>query len=293
MAVVERRVRRGVPSVDQQLAGLDALEVPREQRVSFGRRLWSMTWPKVAALAIAVFLWQCVVWSHWKPEFVLPGPATVFRRMYDDLSTATVWQAIGITLRRGAWGFFLSIIIGSTIGLLVSRFRPMRAAVGSLITGLQTMPSIAWFPLAILLFKLSEAAITFVIILGASPSVANGLIHGIDNIPPNLLRAGRAMGAKGLGYYRHVVLPAALPSFTGGLKQGWAFAWRSLMAGELIVVIANKHSLGELLDTNRSLADGPGLLSIMLIILVIGIALDSLVFAQIERRIRRKWGLRA
>jgi NitT/TauT family transport system permease protein len=182
-------------------------------------------------------------------------------------------------------------VIGVAIGSLVTRFATLRAAIGSLITGLQTMPSIAWFPLAILLFKLSEEAITFVVILGAAPSVANGLISGIDHIPPVLLRAGRVLGATGLAAYRHVVLPAAMPSFVGGLKQGWAFAWRSLMAGELIVVIANQASLGQLLQVNRELSDSKGLLAVMVTILAIGILLDGLVFGQVERRIRARRGL--
>ncbi len=120
------------------------------------------------------------------------------------------------------------------------------------------MPSVAWFPLAILLFKLTDAAIMFVIVLGAAPSIANGLIHGVDHVPPIMLRAGRVLGAKGFSSYRYVILPAALPSFTAGLKQGWAFSWRSLMAGELLVVIAKSKSLGFLLASNRDLLDAPG-----------------------------------
>jgi NitT/TauT family transport system permease protein len=153
------------------------------------------------------------------------------------------------------------------------------------------MPSIAWFPLAILLFKLSEEAITFVVVLGAAPSIANGLIHGIDHIPPVLRRAGRVLGATGVAEYRHVILPAAMPSFFAGLKNGWAFAWRSLMAGEIIVVIAYQASLGQLLQVNRELSDAQGLLAVMLVILAIGIVLDSLVFGTIDRRIREKRGL--
>ena len=122
--------------------------------------------------------------------------------------------------------------------------RVLRAAFGSMITGLQTMPSIAWFPLAIVLFQLSERAILFVVVLGAAPSIANGLIAGADNIPPILLRAGRVLGARGMSAFRHVILPASLPSFVGGLKQGWAFAWRSLMAGELLDVVQGKPSVG-------------------------------------------------
>jgi NitT/TauT family transport system permease protein len=173
----------------------------------------------------------------------------------------------------------------------VARIRPLRAAVGSLITGVQTMPSIAWFPLAILLFQLSEQAILFVVVLGAAPAIANGLIAGADHIPPILLRAGRTLGARGFSAYRHVVLPASLPGFVGGLKQGWAFAWRSLMAGELIVVLIGKPSIGFLLQANRELANAEGLIAVMLVILVIGIAVDSLLFGTLDRMIRRRWGL--
>ena len=231
--------------------------------------------------------------TGWRPDYVLPGPITVLERLAQDIGTPGLWQAIGITMVRGAWGFGLAVAIGVVVGALVSRFAVLRAAIGSLITGLQTMPSIAWFPLAILLFKISEEAIAFVVVLGAAPSVANGLIHGIDHIPPVLRRAGRVLGATGLDEYRHIVLPAAMPSFVAGLKSGWAFAWRSLMAGELIVVIANKTSLGQLLQVNRELSDAAGLLAVMLVILTIGILLDSLVFGQLERNIRAKRGLLA
>ena len=153
------------------------------------------------------------------------------------------------------------------------------------------MPSIAWFPFAILLFKLSEGAILFVVVIGASPSIANGLINGIDHIPPLLLRAGRVLGARGLASLRHVVLPAALPGYVAGLKQGWAFSWRSLMAGELLVIIETRPALGSQLQFARELSDAPGLIALMLVVLAIGILIDSLVFAAIEQRIRRRRGL--
>jgi NitT/TauT family transport system permease protein len=279
------------PGARAQVAGLDALETPLGVRDSWIHRAWSGTWPKALAIAIVLLGWQAVVMTGWRPTYVLPGPADVLARLWAEAQTITLWQAIAITMRRGLWAFALAILIGVSLGALVSRFGILRAAIGSLITGLQTMPSIAWFPLAILLFKLSEEAITFVVILGAAPSIANGLIHGIDHIPPVLTRAGRVMGARGIAAYRYVIVPAAMPSFVAGLKGGWAFAWRSLMAGELLVVIAYQASLGQLLQVNRELSDATGLLSIMLVILVIGILLDSLVFGQLERRIRAKRGL--
>jgi NitT/TauT family transport system permease protein len=280
-----------LPPRSAEVAGLDALEALAARRESLLRRGWTATWPKVLAILIVFALWQLVVWTKWRPEFVLPGPVDVLARLWDDLQTVALWNAIAITLRRGITGFALAIVIGVIVGALVARFPILRAAIGSMITGLQTMPSIAWFPLAILLFKLSEQAITFVVILGAAPSIANGLIHGVDHIPPVLRRAGRVLGAHGLDEYRYVVLPAAMPSFVAGLKNGWAFAWRSLMAGEIIVIIAFQASLGQLLQVDRDLNDAKGLLSVMLVILAIGILVDSLVFGTIERRIREKRGL--
>src|SRR5256884_589929 len=168
---------------------------------------------------------------------------------------------------------------------------PKLTAVGLFFLGRQTMPTIAWPPLAVTLSKLSETAITFVVILGAAPAIANGVISGVDHIPPVLLRAGRVLGARGLNAYRFVVFPAAFPGLVAGLKQGWAFAWRSLMAGELIVIIAHKPSLGVRLQNARDFSDAPGLMAAMLAILIIGIVIDSLFFGVIERGIRRRWGL--
>jgi NitT/TauT family transport system permease protein len=278
-------------TLDRELAGLDALEIGPTVGERRGRRLWSATWPKLAAIAIGLGLWQLVVWSGWKPEYVLPGPAAVFSELWSLLQAGTLQTAVAITMQRAAIGFALAIVIGVAVGSVVSRVPVLRAAVGSLITGIQTMPSIAWFPLAILLFQLSETAIIFVVVLGAAPAIANGLIAGADHIPPILMRAGRVLGAKGFAAYRFVILPASLPAFVGGLKQGWAFAWRSLMAGELLVVIIGRLSVGYLLQMNRELANPEGLMAFMIVILVIGIMVDSLVFGTLDRMIRRRWGL--
>lgn len=276
----------------RELSGLDNLELPLRPRKSGLRRAWGSAWPQLAALGLALLIWQVVVWLGLKPAWVLPGPDAVLPELFNDLtSDSRLLGAIATTLRRGALGFGVAIVIGTLIGLAVTRFRLLRTAVASLITGIQTMPSIAWFPLAILLFGLNESAIMFVVILGAAPSVANGLIHGIDHIPPILLRAGQVLGARKLDKYRHVILPAALPSFLGGLKQAWAFAWRSLMAGELLVIIANQPALGVRLQLQRELSDATGLIGTMLVVLAIGIIVDQAIFATMERRIRRRRGL--
>jgi NitT/TauT family transport system permease protein len=152
------------------------------------------------------------------------------------------------------------------------------------------MPSIAWFPFAILLFGITEQAIAFVVILGAAPSIANGIIAGIDHVPPQLVRAGRMMGARGFALYRLVVLPAALPSYVAGLNQGWAFAWRSLMAGELLVLIIGAASLGANLEFARQLSQADRMLATMIVILFVGMVADG-VFAAMSRRLRRARGL--
>jgi NitT/TauT family transport system permease protein len=214
----------------------------------------------------------------------------VFEELGNQISQAAFWHAIGITVQRAAVGYSLAVLIGAFVGAAVARVGPLRRAIGSFITGLQTMPSIVWFPLAILLFKLGEGAILFVVILGAAPSVANGLISGIDHIPPLMLRSGRVLGARGLSLFRFVILPAAMPAFVGGLKQGWAFAWRSLMAGELLVIVANKPSIGARLEFARQFSEADTLLALMIVVLVIGILADS-VFSAADRSIRRRWGL--
>jgi NitT/TauT family transport system permease protein len=273
------------------LAGLDTLEISSIRRPARLRRIVSAAWPKVVALLIALGIWEIVVLSGWKPIWLLPSPATVFAELWQELFAGNLIAAVAVTLRRAAIAYALAVVVGASIGILVVRSKTLRAAVGSLITGLQTMPSIAWFPLAILLFQLSEMAILFVVILGAAPSIANGLISGVDHVPPLLLRAGRVLGAQGFAMYRFVILPAALPASVAGLKQGWAFAWRSLMAGELLVLIPGQMSVGAQLQFSREFSDAPGLIAMMLVILTIGIVVDVVIFSTVEHSIRTRRGL--
>jgi NitT/TauT family transport system permease protein len=284
--------RGSVPAYAERLAWLEAqeTETPNDQR---GRRLavraWTALWPKVLAIAIVLAIWELIHVSGWK-KLIFPGPAGTLSDLWGQLRTGLLWHAIAITSERAVIGFALAVLIGAVIGALVSRIAPLRAAVGSLITGLQTMPSIAWFPFAIILFGISTTTILFVIVLGAAPSVANGLIAGVDYTPPLLLRAGKMMGLRRLSLYRYLILPASLPAFVAGLKQGWAFAWRSLVAGELLVAIAGQPSLGVLLSNDQDQADMQGATAIIIVILILGIIVDML-FGLGDRAIRRRWGL--
>ncbi len=273
------------------LAGLDRLETSQVSGLAGdrARNLWRAAWPKLLAIAIVAAAWQVIHLTGWK-HYALPGPASVFASLRSQFGHALLWQATGTTMRRAAVGFGLALIIGLALGALVSRIRPLRAATGSMITALQTMPSIAWLPFAIILFGASTAAILFVIVLGAAPSIANGLIAGADYTPPLLLRAGRSMGLSRIALYRHLILPASMPALVAGLKQGWAFAWRSLMAGELLVIILGQPSIGVLLSTDQDQADMSAAIAVMIVILILGIAVDT-VFTLIDRAVRRRRGM--
>ncbi|AEV88500.1 ABC transporter permease [Actinoplanes sp. SE50] len=276
---------------EQEVSGLDALDLePERDRGNLGLRIWKSAWPKLAAIGIVLLAWEIAYVSGWKPSYVFPSPTDVFPQLWDLVTTADFWDGVRLTMTRAITGFALAVAIGTVIGAAVSRFAPLRAAIGSLITGLQTMPSIMWFPLAILLFQLGEKAILFVVVIGAAPSVANGLISGIDYVPRTWLRVGQVMGMSGFDRYRHLILPASLPSFVSGLKQGWAFSWRSLMAGELLVIVPGTVSIGVRMQNARDLADTPLVICYILVVLIIGICIDQL-FNAADNALRKRWGL--
>ncbi len=278
--------------VDSTLAGLDALEF-EPGRASDARdraaRVLKSVWPKVAAIALVWVVWELIHLSGWK-KFVLPGPGVTLSNLWDQLGTGLLWHAIGDTLERAVIGYAVALVIGSVVGLLVARIPPVRAAVGSLITGLQTLPSAAWLPFAIILFGLSTSAIIFVIVMAAAPSIANGVIAGVDYTPPLLLKAGKVMGLRGVGLTRHLIMPAALPTFVAGMKQAWAFAWHGLLTAELLVLVAGEPSIGVLFQADQDQTDMPSTIAIMIVILVLGIVVDAL-FGQANRTIRKRWGL--
>ena len=274
------------------LSGLDALDLagrPGRRRGRLALRLWNGFWPKILAIALVLGVWELITLSGYRKE-IFPGTGPTLVDLWDQAKGGTLWQAIGNTLQSAVIGFAVAIVVGCLVGALVSRIYVLRAAVGSLITGLQTMPSIAWVPFAALLFGNNNSAILFLIILGAAPSIANGLITGVDYTSPLLLKAGKTMGLRGLSLWRHLILPASLPVFVAGLKQGWAFAWRSLMAGELIVLVFNHPTLGALLNNDQSLSDLQGATAIMIVIFIIGIFVDGL-FGAADKSIRKRWGL--
>ncbi len=240
-----------------------------------------------------LIVWQLFYLSNYhgiKADHYATGPVAGLKNLWDQLAHGQLLSAIGTTLQSAVVGYALAILVGVVVGAVVSRIPPLRAAVGSIITGLQTMPSIAWFPFAIILFGLTNSAILFVVVLGAAPSIANGLIAGVDYTPPLLLRAGKMMGLRRFALWRYLILPASLPSFVAGMKQGWAFAWRSLMAGELVVQIAGSLSLGVLLNGDQQQLDLTSAISVMIAILLIGVVVDG-IFTKADLAIRNRRGL--
>jgi NitT/TauT family transport system permease protein len=273
-------------------AGLDALETQLDSGPSRHRRLLSAVWPPVLAIALLLLIWELTYRSGVKPSYALPSPADVGLVLREQVSDGTLLGAIGTSLRRGGLGFLAALAIGTPLGLLIARVRPVRRGIGPLVSGLQSLPSVAWVPAAIIFFGIGETAIYAVVLLGATPSIANGMVSGIDQIPPLYQRVGKVLGARGLASARHVLLPAALPGYIGGLRQGWAFSWRSLMAAELIVNSPELGTgLGQLLEFGRGLNDMSLVFAGILGILVVGIAVELCVFAPLERRVLRRRGL--
>jgi NitT/TauT family transport system permease protein len=277
------------PAHDQTLAGLDALEgAERSSIPTLRRRVWRATWPKLIAFGLILLVWQIAVWVHWKP-FILQSPATAARQLWDLLGTSLFWQACWATAQQAIIGYVLVVLIGGIVGTAVARIPVLRAGVGSLITGMQTMPSVLWYPPAVMVFGVSWKAIILMMVLGAAPAVANGFINGIDQVPPGLLRVGRILGARGLALERHVVLPAAFPTILGSLKQAWAFAWHALMAGEFLVLV-NPLSLGGRTVNAETQGDYGTLVAMMIVIVFIGIMVD-VAFTRTDRAVLRRYGL--
>ncbi len=232
-------------------------------------------------------IWEVVFRLRIWPPYLFPSPQEVLQSLIEGIRDHTFLIGIGVSLRRIFLGYFISLIIGAGLGLVTARFKLLEETVGSLIGVLQVLPSICWLPLAILWFGLSEWSIQFVIVMGAFLSIAIATDAGIKNVPLLYIRAARTMGLKRWELYRRVILPAALPSILTGMKLGWSFAWRSLMAGELLFV---SLGLGQLLQTGRELNDMSRVASVMLMIMGVGLFFDQLIFAPLERRVRRQWG---
>jgi NitT/TauT family transport system permease protein len=287
---------RSIPDAHDDLrsleAGLDRLQTSPDRAPSAWRRFTTSVLPPIVFVVALIAAWQLyVVIVQPRPDIV-PGPVDVFNAIVLGWESGRLQLAVITSLERGVVGFLIAVIVGTPLGLLLAEVKPLRRAVGPIISGLQVLPSVAWVPAAILWFGLTDATVYFVVLMGAVPSIVNGLISGVEQVPPQLRRVGTVLGANRMRLATLVVLPAALPGYVAGLKQGWAFSWRSLMAAEIIAMGGTiGFGLGSMLQQSRELADIGGVLATVLVILVIGILIELVFFAPLERRMLRRRGL--
>jgi sulfonate transport system permease protein len=274
------------------VAGLDALDTPTTTTRPWWRQAVSAAWPPLVALLLFLLMWQLVWASAITDEYKIPAPVDVWDAFAKTVDDGSVFSILWTSVSRAFIGFAVGLIIATPLGLLVAKVRLVRAAIGPLLSGLQSLPSVAWVPAAVLWFGLTDATIYFVVLAGSIPSIANGLVAGIDQIPPILPRVGQVLGARGLTNARHILLPAALPGYLAGCKQGWAFSWRSLMAAEIIAAgPLLGFGLGAYLKQGSDFNDMPSVIAAIFLILLVGIGIELLVFRPVERRVLRARGL--
>jgi NitT/TauT family transport system permease protein len=251
------------------------------------RRLWAEIGPPVVGILALIVVWALV--AAVTDTRGVPSPAQVWDAFIDGMRDGSIPEATAKTLIRLAFAFAFSIVMGSLIGLGIALNEFARRSVRPLIVALQITPFVAWLPIAVIWFGATERAVVFVTIMGAFPSMTLATLSAMRQVPPILTRAGRTMGADGWALYREVIVPAALPGFVEGLQQAWGFAWKALMAAELIITAAGAIGLGHLLA--RDLNDVPSLLAVLGVIVIIGVAVDYLVFHLLDRRVRKRRGL--
>ena len=243
-----------------------------------------------AFFAVLALLWEIAYRVKiWSPV-LLPSPGQVVNYLQDAAADGTLAKATLITMRRLLVGYLIGVIIGLPLGLLTARWEVLGDTIGTLALGLQTLPSVCWVPLALLWFGQTEAAMLFVVVMGTLWSVIIATDTGVRNVPPIYRRAALTMGSKRLHMWFKVILPAALPFIVSGMKQGWAFAWRSLMAAEIFVTILTGFGLGQLLHYGRELSAMEQVIGIMIVIVIIGLLADKIFFSPIEKSLHRRWG---
>jgi len=248
------------------------------------------TFVVIAFFVLLLGAWEALVRTKiWSPVLV-PSPISVASYIKNGLLSGDLERASFVTMRRLVIGYVLGLVFGLPLGLLTARFEFCEDTLGVIALGLQTLPSVCWVPLALLWFGQTEAAMLFVVIMGTLWSVVIATDNGVRTVPPIYARAAQTMGSKRLHTWIKVIVPASLPFIVSGMKQGWAFAWRSLMAAEIYVTILSGFGLGSLLNYGRELQAMDQVIGIMFIIIVIGLLADKILFSPWERFLYRRWG---
>ena len=244
---------------------------------------------KIIFFVILVLIWQAISMSDIWPNNIFPSPFEVGEDLVYTAADGSLFFGIGTSIMRLAVGLGIAIAGGVVLGIFMARVETVNQTIGSLVLGLQSIPSIAWVPLAILWFGLTDGGIIFVTAIGAIFAVTINTYTGVKNIDPHYVEAARNMGAKGTQLVTNVLIPAAFPYMISGFKQGWAFAWRGVIGAELLFSFLG---LGFLLNVGRQLNDVSQVIAIMLVIMLIGMAVDGFIFKKIENKVMSRWGLR-
>ena len=244
---------------------------------------------KILFYVIIVAIWQGVSASNVWPNNIFPSPYEVGEDLVYTASDGSLFFGIGTSIARLLVGLAIAIGGGVVLGVFMARVEVVNQTIGSLVLGLQSIPSVAWVPLGILWFGLTDAGIIFVTAIGAIFAVTINTYTGVKNINPHFVEAARNMGAKGTQLVTSVLLPAAFPYMISGFKQGWAFAWRGVIGAELLFSFLG---LGFLLNVGRQLTDVSQVIAIMLVIMIIGVVIDGVIFKRLEDKVMSRWGLR-
>ena len=244
----------------------------------------------VIFLIVSVAVWQMLFKARiWSPV-LLPSPVSVGIYLYSAVKDGTILQAMVVTMRRLLSGYCIGLAFGLPLGHLTAKSQICQDTLGLMALGLQTLPSVCWVPLALLWFGQTETAMLFVVVMGTLWSISIATDNGIRTIPPIYHKAARTMGSTGLHTLLRVTLPASLPFIVSGMKQGWAFAWRSLMAAEIYVTILSGFGLGHLLHYGRELNAMDQVIGVILVIIACGLLIDKIIFAPVEAFLHRRWG---
>lgn len=240
-------------------------------------------------ISVFLALWQLVYMSEILPKLSLPSPLAVGQTIIELLFDFTLVKGTAFTLWRLFLGFILSLAIGLIIGLLMIKFQQFGKTMSSFAVGLQSFPSIAWIPFAILLIGFNDFGILFVVVMSSVFSVMLSTYSGLRNVPPIYIRAAKNMGAKGFSLFRYVLIPAATPTLIMGMRQAWSFAWHALIGAEML--ITTLVGLGYILSVGREFSNMSQIIATMIVIFTIGLIFDRVVFVKIEEKVRDRWGL--
>jgi NitT/TauT family transport system permease protein len=234
-------------------------------------------------------IWEVTSRTSGLPDFMFPSLTQVFETLFNGLVSGQITAAVGKSMGRILLGFSIAIILGLIMGYFIWRYKLVEDTLGFLVTALQSIPSIVWFPLAIIWFGLNDFSILFIVTIGATWTMTVNATSGFKNVPPLYQRVAKVYGSTGFHFIRTIILPASVPQLISGLRVAWAFSWRALMAGELL---GGGGGLGQLLEMGRSLGQMDLVLSVMFIIAVIGTIVDNVVFTRLERNVQMKWGIK-